>query len=73
MAKVFLYGEEVAATHDVLEGSVLRGEVGLFSDREQMAREIARTIAPGDVVLFKASRTLKLEEVARKVKETVTN
>jgi UDP-N-acetylmuramoyl-tripeptide--D-alanyl-D-alanine ligase len=73
VAKVFLCGEEVAATREALERSSFRGEVGLFSDRDQLAREIARTIAPGDVIVFKASRTLKLEEVARKVKETVTN
>ncbi len=73
VAQVFLCGNEVAATRDVLKGGRFSGEVGLYSDRERLACAIAHTITPGDVVLFKASRLLKLEEVARKVKEKVTN
>jgi UDP-N-acetylmuramoyl-tripeptide--D-alanyl-D-alanine ligase len=74
IARVFLCGQEVAATYEALARRGCAGRAELYhEDRDRMACDIARAVRPGDVVLFKGSRKLKLEEVARKVKEIVNN
>ncbi|HAK96070.1 MAG TPA: UDP-N-acetylmuramoyl-tripeptide--D-alanyl-D-alanine ligase [Planctomycetes bacterium] len=67
-AAVLLLGEEVAGAYDALRASGAGPEAALFRDAEALAQAVARHVAPGDVVLFKASRSVRLEAVADRVK-----
>jgi UDP-N-acetylmuramoyl-tripeptide--D-alanyl-D-alanine ligase len=43
-------------------------EARLAGSRDELAEAVLRVVQPGDVVLFKASRAMKLDEVADRVK-----
>lgn len=42
---------------------LLKGKAKLFDSKEELVEQLAATLETGDVVLFKASRAVKLEEV----------
>ncbi|HNR98483.1 MAG TPA: UDP-N-acetylmuramoyl-tripeptide--D-alanyl-D-alanine ligase [Planctomycetota bacterium] len=67
-AAVLLFGEEVAAAYEALRASGAGFDTALFRDAEALAQAVAQRVAPGDTVLFKASRGLRLEAVAERVK-----
>ena len=66
---ICLHGERMRDAYEVLSGGRCQGETAFFQDRDAMASWLTRNLAAGDVVLVKGSRGLRLEEVARKVKE----
>ncbi len=47
------------------------GNTRLFADRESLAAALAETIEAGDAVLFKASRSVQLEQVIEKLREAL--
>lgn len=61
---LYTYGEfsrvsaEYAKTH-----GFCKEEIASFTDKEALARHLGETLRPGDNVLFKASRKMKLEEI----------
>ena len=61
---VFAYGPHAGR---VIDGTITGGmpeTMGrAFEDREEMARQLKRSVKPGDVLLFKASRGMHLELV----------
>jgi len=52
-----------------LEGAGDKVESEHFSDKETLAQKLASVLKPGDAVLFKASRGMKLEDVFNRVYE----
>ena len=65
---VFTYGERsLVSAKSAKENGV--SDVRSFTDKVHLARELARELKPGDAVLFKASRGMKLEEVIYNVFE----
>jgi UDP-N-acetylmuramoyl-tripeptide--D-alanyl-D-alanine ligase len=68
LARVFLFGNDVEGTYAAMRGRGAGPEAMLFRDGEALSSAIAQSVAPGDVVLFKASRGVKLEAVAERVK-----
>jgi UDP-N-acetylmuramoyl-tripeptide--D-alanyl-D-alanine ligase len=56
--KIFAYGENAR----LYIGGAKSGKGSHFDDKEQLADELMNYIKAGDVVLFKASRGMKLEE-----------
>lgn len=63
---LFAYGPYAAY---YVEGAGERVSSRLYDDKEQLAADLAEAIEPGDAVLFKASRGMKLEDVYNKVYE----
>ncbi len=62
----FLYGAEMAHCRDKLAE---RGfEVHYSRDKEALAGELISWLKPGDAVLFKGSRGMRMEEIAERVK-----
>ncbi|MBR5126063.1 MAG: UDP-N-acetylmuramoyl-tripeptide--D-alanyl-D-alanine ligase [Oscillospiraceae bacterium] len=61
---VFAYGDH---SQRVLSGTITGGmdeiRCRAFTDREELIRALKRTARPGDVLLFKASRSMRLESV----------
>ncbi len=47
------------------------GNTRLFADKESLAAALAETIEEGDAVLFKASRSVQLEQVIEKLNEAL--
>lgn len=62
------YGE---AARDIKRGAVMVGmkNVHHFEDKEQMAKCLFELLKPGDVVIFKASRGIKLEDAIKSLRE----
>lgn len=46
-----------------LNDNVNNDNIAYFNDKETLAVKLRETIKPGDAVLFKASRAIKLEDV----------
>lgn len=65
---LFTYGEQAK---EYARGAKELGmeRVSSFTDKDQLAAEILETARPGDAILFKASRGMKLEDVISKVYE----
>ncbi len=62
--KCFLYGKEMSACYDELSK---HGFESFWSaDREEIINALKNGIREGDVILFKGSRGMKLEEIAEK-------
>lgn len=57
---VFLYGENMKA---FIDGS--KGKSRLFETREELAKTLKGYAQPGDVILFKGSRGMRIEEVRK--------
>ena len=65
----YLYGAEMAALRDELKK---RG-VPVFhsTDKGELSRALSQNIKSGDVLLFKGSRGMKMEEIADKTGEVI--
>ncbi len=63
---VFTYGERSIVTA-VKAQEMGVGETAHFTDKEALAERISTYLRPGDVVMFKASRGMMLEEVIESV------
>ena len=61
----FLYGAEMAHCRDRLEAEGF--EVHYSTDKQALTRGLLEWLRPGDAVLFKGSRGMKMEEIAEKV------
>ncbi len=59
---LFAYGKESEFTADEARKSGLKNTF-CFSDADSLGKELASVLKPGDAVLFKASRGMKLENV----------
>lgn len=53
----------------IVKGAVASGMANalFFPDREELVRAVSSTVQPGDCLLFKASRGMRLEEVMEKI------
>ncbi|HDQ14750.1 MAG TPA: UDP-N-acetylmuramoyl-tripeptide--D-alanyl-D-alanine ligase [Sediminispirochaeta sp.] len=60
---VFLFGQETAFTKDELERRGFEGRAVFETDFEQLSRKLLDTVQPGDTVLLKGSRSMKLERL----------
>lgn len=61
----FLYGHEMAALRDELMKKGV--PVTHSEDKETLTNELLKNIKSGDVILFKGSRGMKMEEIADKI------
>ncbi len=65
----FLYGHEMAALYEEL---VKKGVPAAHSEnKEELTRALLENIKSGDVILFKGSRGMKMEEIAEKTGENI--
>lgn len=63
-AKVFFYGEDVESFNRGLKRSSYKGLAHTQKDfSDSLAHELSRNLTPGDFLVFKASRGLKLERM----------
>lgn len=62
----FLYGAEMAACAERLSGQGF--EVYHDTDKERLAERLKGFVKDGDVLLFKGSRGMKMEEIAEKIR-----
>lgn len=61
---LFLYGDRAeTVAHGAAESGMNLETIKIYRDKTEMAREIKNFIRSGDIVLFKASRGMKFEEV----------
>jgi len=59
--RLYCYGENARFyVEEAIAGGL---EAALFTDKQVLARTLLQELSPGDAVLFKASRGMKLEEV----------
>lgn len=65
---VFTYGKESVYTAESAEKSGVK-EVYSFDDKELMAKKILSVLRDGDVISFKASRGMRLEDVIKMIYE----
>lgn len=63
----YLYGSEMAALRDELQKKGVR--VTQSENKEELTKILLENIKSGDVILFKGSRGMKLEEIAEKIGE----
>lgn len=63
--KIICYGD--MAKYTAQRADEMGLHTGFTSDREMLAEYIVKTVKAGDVVLFKGSRGMKLEEIIKKV------
>ena len=61
----YLYGHEMAALRDELTKKGVT--VTHSEDKETLAAALLKDIKSGDVILFKGSRGMKMEEIAEKL------
>lgn len=61
----YLYGHEMAVLRDELSKKGVA--VTHSEDKETLATELLKNIKSGDVILFKGSRGMKMEEIAEKI------
>ena len=62
----YLYGHEMAALRDELAKKGIA--VTHSEDKETLTNELLKNIKSGDVILFKGSRGMKMEEIAERIK-----
>ncbi len=60
---VFAYGHESVAIIQAFKDKSVRGESAYFDGPESLARHLASFLQPGDLILMKASRGMKVERV----------
>jgi UDP-N-acetylmuramoyl-tripeptide--D-alanyl-D-alanine ligase len=61
VAHVFLFGERMKKLEDELKKQNFPGEVRHFSDIEALAKELIARTKPGDRILLKGSRGMRME------------
>ena len=69
---IFCFGEQsIAAAQGAREACSGRGdkEILYFTDKEEMTKELLSLVEEGDILWFKASRGMKLEEVLSRLYE----
>ncbi|MCM0080210.1 UDP-N-acetylmuramoyl-tripeptide--D-alanyl-D-alanine ligase [Geomonas sp. Red32] len=72
VARLYLLGDlagEVA--RGALDAGLPAGQVMIGKDHEEVAREVAAWVEPGDCVLFKGSRGMRMERAAQLAKEAL--
>jgi len=57
---VFIYGEEMKKAFDVLPN---KANVRWFPNKQDIVAQLINTFVPGEIILFKASRGMKCEEI----------
>ena len=62
----FLYGAEMAHCRERLEKAGF--EAHYSTDKAALTEELLQWLKPGDAVLFKGSRGMRMEEIAEKLK-----
>ena len=67
---LFTYGKEAEFSADSAKKAGLKN-VYAFSDKSLLAETLLETLSAGDVVSFKASRGMRLEEVIKKIYEGI--
>lgn len=67
---LFTYGKEAEFSADSARKAGL-SEVYVFSDKSLLAEKLLETLRDGDVISFKASRGMRLEEVIKKIYEGI--
>ncbi len=65
---LFTYGKESEFSADSAKKAGLE-KVYIFSDKEELAKALLETLCDGDVISFKASRGMRLEEVIKMIYE----
>ncbi|GIP36388.1 UDP-N-acetylmuramoyl-tripeptide--D-alanyl-D-alanine ligase [Paenibacillus sp. J2TS4] len=67
--ELFAFGPLSYYIADEAERTLGTSRVRWFNDRQRLSEELAAFIRPGDAVLFKASRGMKLEEIIQAVQK----
>ncbi len=67
---LFTYGKEAELSADSARKAGLEN-VNVFSDKTLLAEKLLETLEEGDVISFKASRGMRLEEVIKKIYEGI--
>lgn len=65
----YLYGGEMAALRDALSEKAV--PVFHSEDKARLTEELLKDIKSGDVILFKGSRGMRMEEIAEKIGENI--
>ncbi|MCM2323922.1 MAG: UDP-N-acetylmuramoyl-tripeptide--D-alanyl-D-alanine ligase [Oligoflexia bacterium] len=67
---VLLFGPRMAALHDELRARGFAGEALHFAGQRELAAHLIGGIAPGDAILIKGSRGMKMEEIWKIIDKT---
>ena len=67
---LFAYGEHsLRLLYGAITGGMSQNAARAFVDKSNLVRELKRIAKPGDVLLFKGSRGMRMEEVLEKFLE----
>ncbi|MCC3372854.1 UDP-N-acetylmuramoyl-tripeptide--D-alanyl-D-alanine ligase [Cohnella sp. REN36] len=66
---LFAFGPLSAHTADAAKARLPEGAVRHFADKGELADAVLQALAPDDLVLVKASRGMRLEEVVRRLRQ----
>jgi len=70
VASLFAFGQEAAhAARGAREGGMEPSAIVEETDRERLRQAVRERVSPGDVVLVKASRGMRLDDVAKDLRE----
>jgi UDP-N-acetylmuramoyl-tripeptide--D-alanyl-D-alanine ligase len=69
LENVLLYGPRMKWLQDELSKKGFAGRLAHFASHEELARQLLTTVQPGDAVIIKGSRGMKMEEVWKRFSE----